>query len=100
MQIKFRLTYYTYHQNLWTEIQDSLRHSGIISAEIFNIASRPFMISEAEPSFSFKRKTELDAVNEKVQKCKALMMNFQQKLPNSKPSEKWILMDKIYDLNN
>ncbi|MDA9028968.1 L-rhamnose mutarotase, partial [Flavobacteriaceae bacterium] len=28
-----------------------------------------------------------------------LMWEFQQSLPNSKSNEKWVLMDKIYDLN-
>jgi hypothetical protein len=27
------------------------------------------------------------------------MWQFQQSLPNSKPGVKWVLMDKIYDLN-
>ena len=54
----------------WTEVQDILRDSGIIIAELFNSANR------------------LDAVSLKVQLWKALMMSFQQKLPNSKPGEK------------
>ena len=28
-----------------------------------------------------------------------LMWTFQQALPNSKDGSKWVLMDKIYDLN-
>ena len=54
----------------WTEVQDILRDSGIIIAELFNSANR------------------LDAVSLKVQLWKALMINFQQKIPNSKPGEK------------
>ena len=54
----------------WTEVLDILRDSGIIIAELFNSANR------------------LDAVNLKVQLWKALMMIFQQKLPNSKSGKK------------
>jgi L-rhamnose mutarotase len=41
----------------------------------------------------------MDAKNPKVQDWEALMWSFQQALPNSNPNEKWVLMDKIYDLN-
>ena len=52
------------------ELQDHLRNFEIIIAELFNSANR------------------LGAVNLKVQLWKVLMINFQQKIPNSKPGEK------------
>ena len=92
-------TYKKYHQNVWPEIQKSLRDTGIKNAEIYNTGNRLFMILEVDETFSFNRKAKLDACNPKVQEWETLMWEFQQSLPNSKPNEKWVLMDKIYDLN-
>ena len=92
-------TYKKYHQNVWPEIQKSLKDSGIKNAEIYNTGNRLFMILEVDSSFTFEKKAKMDAKNSKVQQWEALMWSFQQALPNSNPNEKWILMDKIYDLN-
>ncbi|MCB0656589.1 MAG: L-rhamnose mutarotase, partial [Saprospiraceae bacterium] len=41
----------------------------------------------------------MDAGNEKVQEWEELMWKFQKPLPGAKPGEKWMRMDKIFDLN-
>jgi len=56
------------------------------------------MIVEADENFSFEAKNEADKNNLKVQEWEELMWKFQQQLPNSKPDEKWQLMDKIFSL--
>lgn len=92
--------YINYHQNVWPEINESIRSSGIHVAEIYNAANRLFMILEVDETFSFERKANMDADNPKVQEWEALMWKFQQALPNTPEGTKWVLMDKIYDLNN
>ena len=89
-------TYINYHQNVWPEIQKSIRDSGIKNAEIYNTGNRLFMILEVDASFTFEKKAKMDAKNSKVQDWEKLMWSFQQALPNSNPDEKWVLMDKIY----
>ena len=91
--------YLKYHKNVWPEINKSLKDSGIISAEIFHTGNRLFMILEVDKSFTFNKKAKLDASNPKVVEWETLMWKFQQPIPNSKPGVKWVLMDKIYDLN-
>jgi L-rhamnose mutarotase len=56
------------------------------------------MIMETDDSFSFERKAAMDTGNPKVQEWEQLMWKFQQPLPWAKEGEKWILMDKIFDL--
>lgn len=90
--------YEKYHQNVWSEIKQSILDSGIINMEIYRVQNRLFMIVEADENFSFKAKNEADKNNLKVQEWEELMWKFQQKLPNSKPNEKWQLMDKIFSL--
>ena len=41
----------------------------------------------------------MDLENPKVQKWEKLMWNYQQALPQSEKGSKWVLMDKIFDLN-
>lgn len=88
--------YEEWHRNVWPEIQESIRSSGIEQMEIYRLSNRLFMIMEVNDSFSFEAKAEADAMNPKVQEWETLMWNFQQALPFAKPGEKWVLMDKIF----
>ena len=56
------------------------------------------MIMETDDNFSFGRKAAMDATNPKVPEQEKLMWKFQKPLPWAKEGEKWILMDKIFQL--
>jgi L-rhamnose mutarotase len=73
--------------------------SGIQNAEIYHTGNRLFMILEVDETFSFEKKPSMDANNPKVQEWEPLMWEFQQALPIVSQRTKWVLMDKIYDLN-
>lgn len=90
--------YKAYHQAVWPEIIASIKESGITVLEIYNVGNRMFMIIEADETFSFEKKSAADANNPKVQEWEDLMWKFQQALPNAKPGEKWMLMEKIFEL--
>ncbi|MBT4416262.1 MAG: L-rhamnose mutarotase [Flavobacteriaceae bacterium] len=92
-------TYKAYHQNVWPEINKSIKDSGIKEAEIYLTGNRLFMIIKVDDSFSFDKKAKLDAENTKVQQWEKLMWTFQKGLPNTKKGTKWVLMDRIYNLN-
>ena len=90
--------YEKYHQNVWPEVKKSITDSGIIDMEIYRVSNRLFMIMETEDQFSFDQKSRMDSNNPKVQEWEQLMWKFQKALPFAKPSEKWVLMDKIFKL--
>lgn len=92
--------YKEHHRKVWPEITKSLKDSGIEKAEIYNVGNRLFMILEVNDSFSFKQKEQMDNANEKVREWEDLMWKYQQKLPWAKQNEKWMLMDKIYELKD
>lgn len=90
--------YEKYHEQVWPEIIESIKSSGIDVLDIYRTGNRMFMIIEAGPEFSFEKKGKADAANAKVQEWETLMWKFQQALPWAKPGEKWILMEKIFEL--
>ncbi len=91
--------YEEYHKNVWPEIIASINEAGITDLEIYRVFNRLFMIMETNEDFSFERKNAMDNANPKVQEWEALMWKYQQALPVAKPGEKWMLMNKIFDLN-
>lgn len=90
--------YEAYHKVVWPEILQSIKDSGIINMEIYRLSNRMFMIMEVDDNFSFERKAAMDAGNTKVQEWEELMWKYQQALPTAKPGEKWMLMEKIFEL--
>lgn len=90
--------YEAYHQNVWPEIKDSITTAGITDMEIYRFGNRLFMIMEVDDTFSFDRKSAMDAANPKVDVWEKLMWKYQQALPGAKPGEKWMLMDRIFKL--
>lgn len=90
--------YETRHKKVWPEILASIKNSGIHKLDIYRTGNRLFMIIEANDDFSFEKKSDMDAANEKVQEWEKLMWNYQQALPWAKAGEKWVLMNKIFEL--
>ena len=90
--------YQDYHKKVWPEITKSIRSAGIENLEIYLTGNRLFMIMEVNESFTFEKKTAMDSENPKVQEWERLMWKYQKGLPWAKKGEKWILMDKIYQL--
>lgn len=85
-------------ENTWPEIKKSIFDGGIFNMEIYRTGNRLFMIMETTDDFSFEKKSKIDAANPKVQEWEEFMWKFQQPLPWAKAGEKWILMDKIFEL--
>ena len=90
--------YEKHHKKIWPEITQSIKQSGIEDLEIYLLGTRLFMIMEVNDRFSFEAKGAADRSNPKVQEWEALMWKFQQPLPQAKPGEKWLLMERIFKL--
>lgn len=91
--------YKEHHKKVWPEIIESIKVSGIQNMEIYCLGTRLFMIMETSDDFSFEKKAAADEGNARVQEWEELMWRYQQPLAEASKREKWILMDKIFDLH-
>ena len=90
--------YRKYHENVWPEIVQSIQDAGIEDMEIYLLDTRLVMIMEVNESFSFENKARADQANPRVQEWEQLMWKFQEALPQAKPGEKWLPMERIFKL--
>jgi L-rhamnose mutarotase len=90
--------YERYHERIPEAIERSIREAGITNLEIYRIGTRLFMILEATADFSFEKKGKMDAANPDVQAWETLMWRFQKPLKEAKEGEKWLFMNKIFQL--
>jgi L-rhamnose mutarotase len=85
-------------EKVWSEIKKSITDAGITDMQIYRTGNRLFMIMETTDDYSAEMKAKMDAGNPKVQEWEKLMWKFQQPLSWAKEGEKWVLMNKIFQL--
>ena len=90
--------YEAHHRAVWPEILASIRAAGIATLDIYRTGNRLFMLMEVNDDFSFEDKARRDAADPQVQAWETLMWEYQQALPTARPGEKWVLMEKIFEL--
>ncbi len=90
--------YKRHHEKIWPEIAQSMQDIGIEDMEIYLLGTRMFMIMEVDEDFSFEAKAKTEKLNPKVQEWENLMWTFQRALPQAKPGEKWLPMQRIFKL--
>lgn len=92
--------YEEHHKQVWPEILESIRSSGITEMEIYRTGNRLVMVMETTPGFSFSDKAQADASSTIVQKWESMMSQFQKPLPWAQPGQKWLLMDPVFRLSD
>jgi len=93
--------YKQYHAagNAWPEINQSIKDAGIVDMQIYLTENRMFMIMEVDKTFDPEKKAKMDAKNPKVQEWEKLMWKYQKGLPWAKEGEKWVQMEKVFQLD-
>lgn len=91
--------YEQWHKNVWPEIKQSILSSGIRRMEIYRFSHRLFMIMETDEGFTFESKAAADEANPHVQEWEQMLWKYQQAVPGAAPGEKWVVMDKIFELS-
>ena len=67
--------------------------------QIYLTGNRLMMIVKVDDKYDPMHAISLDRVNPKVQEWEELMSTFQEVLPWATKGQKWVEMEKIFDLN-
>jgi L-rhamnose mutarotase len=92
--------YKKHHEKIPAEITASIKEAGVEDMEIYLLGTRMFMMMETRDDFSFEAKAKADRENPQVQAWEALMWAFQKPLSQANPGEKWLLMKRIFKLED
>jgi len=94
--------YIAFHkpENAWPQITANMRELGIIDMEIYHLGDRLFMIMETTADFDPNAKPSSTEGRQKNDQWETLMWDYQKPLKWAKKDQKWVKMDKIYDLKN
>ena len=86
-------------EHIWPEIPDGIRSVGIQNMQIYLLGTRMFMIIETRPGFNFEKDMERLSTLPRQKEWEEFVSRFQKTSPGSSSSEKWKLMDKIFELD-
>lgn len=65
--------YIQHHSDVWTEILQSLKDSGIVDAEIYHVQDKLFLLIDTNDSFSLSNRSNMDTSNPKVQQSQCVI---------------------------
>ena len=89
--------YEAYHQKIWPDVVQCMTEAGVESMKIYRFGTRMAMVMEVNDEFSFERQAVINENNDTVQEWEELMWKYQKAIPGSKPGQKWVLADEIFD---
>jgi L-rhamnose mutarotase len=85
-------------ENIWPEIVRGIRESGFEDMQIFLRGTRMFMIAEIADGVDFDAAMKKMGTLPRQKEWNDFMGTFQQPLPEAKPGEKWLLMERVFKL--
>ena len=91
--------YEDFHREVWPDVVRHIRDHGVVDMEIYRLGTRLFMIMETDDAvYDVDRMAEAALSNVVVQRWETLMWQFQAPTPWTPAGEKWMLMNRIFDL--
>jgi L-rhamnose mutarotase len=90
--------YWHQSEHIWSEIPKGIRAVGILDMEIYLLGTRLFMIMDVPEDFNFDQQMAKLAELPRQKEWEAFVSKFQKSSPDAASSEKWKLMDKIFEL--
>lgn len=93
--------YKRYHEqeNIWPEVLECIKKTGVLSEEIYLTGNRLFMVLRTTDDFAWDGKVEVDAASPAMQEWEKLMWKYQTPLPQAKLGEKWVSMERIFEVS-
>lgn len=83
---------------IWPEITRGIREVGLEDMQIYLRGTRMFMIVEAGDRIDFDAAMKKLSTLPRQKEWEAFVAKFQQPLPDAKPGEKWLPMERVFKL--
>ncbi|MDU0355130.1 L-rhamnose mutarotase [Paraglaciecola aquimarina] len=92
--------YIEYHkpEHAWPQITTNMKELGILDMEIYHLGDRLVMIMETTDEFDPNEPPRTEQGRKESEEWEELMWKYQKPLKWAKNGEKWVRMEKIYDL--
>lgn len=87
------------HAHVWPEIQEGIRSVGILDMQIYRLDTKLFMICDTVDDFDWEKDNARLAMLPRQAEWEAFVAQFQGSRPDAPSTEKWHLMDKIFELD-
>jgi len=85
--------------NSWPEITMGMKETGIIDMEIYLQGNQLFMIMDTVPDFDHEKAMRELADKPRQAEWEAFVSRFQVSGENATADEKWLLMERIYEMD-
>jgi L-rhamnose mutarotase len=93
-------TYRRYHGEVWPEVLQSLRQSGVQRMDIHLLGRRLVMIVEMRDGIDYRTAFKAHAASSpRVAQWEQLMKTLQEPPPEAAPGEWWALMEPVFRLD-
>ncbi|WP_158968952.1 L-rhamnose mutarotase [Paraglaciecola sp. L3A3] len=94
--------YIEYHkpEHAWPQITTNMKELGILDMEIYHLGDRLVMIMETTEDFDPNEPPKTEQGRKESDEWEQLMWKYQKPLKWAKDGEKWVRMNKIYDLKD
>lgn len=86
------------HRHVWPEIQAGIRSVGILDMQIYALGTRLFMICDTVDEFDWEKDNARLATLDRQAEWEAYVAQFQGCDPDAPSTDKWHLMEKIFQL--
>ena len=84
--------------NIWPKVVDNIMSQGIIREEIYLAGTRMVMVLHTTDGFSVAAMVDSHGTDPKMLEWEELMWKYQRPAPGARPGEKWLLMEKIFEV--
>lgn len=86
------------HAQVWPEIQQGIREVGILDMQIYHFGRTLFMICDTVDGFDWDRDNARLATLPRQKEWEAYVAQFQGADPDAPSTDKWHLMEQIFQL--
>ena len=89
------------HEKIWPEVRDHLLDHGVTGMEIYRLGTRLFMVMEVDPAvYDAQAMAQASLSDPVIVRWETLMWTYQVPTPLTPAGEKWVAMQRIFDLAN